>query len=251
MNLKKSLPSAFVAIALVSSAIAFSPTLEATNCKGGKYKLAQSKATTRLSSTALPYKNYHSSYYEIVDVDGDRMSLLSLLDPPAGLRVDAPSSPEEQSIASQDTSSRSAQRASPITQLHSIQDYHRHVLNEPNQLCIIRFSAPWCKVCKSTNVAWERMASKIMKTVDNKRKIKFFSVSLDGKGSVVALKDMLQIRRVPQGIIHHPTQGVFGQRIDLNRNNLSSLKKQLEKYLEDGKMGSGMVLDGLHARLTD
>ena len=90
-----------------------------------------------------------------------------------------------------------------------------------------------------------------MKTNDNKRKIKFFSVSLDGKGSVVALKDMLQIRRVPQGIIHHPTQGVFGQRVDLNRNNLSSLKKQLEKYLEDGKMGSGMVLDGLHARLTD
>jgi len=26
------------------------------------------------------------------------------------------------------------------------------------------------------------------------------------------MRNMLQINRVPQGIIHHPTQGVFGQR---------------------------------------
>lgn len=243
MNLMQSF--AFASLAMAPSAMAFTSTLEAPNNGQGTHQLVRPQ-TTRLSITALPYTNYHSSYYEIVDVDGDRMSLLSLLDPPVAPRVDIPSQPEE-SESPTGSVGRASQRASPIIKLQSIQDYHRHVLNEPNQLCIIRFSAPWCKVCKSTSVSWERMASKIMKTVKNdKRRIKFFSVSLDGKDEkTVLLKDMLQVRRIPQGIIHHPTQGVFGQRVDLNRSNLSTLKKKLETYLEDGKMGSGSLLDGL------
>jgi len=248
------------------------------------------------SGTSLRYKIKPEGYYDIVDVDGDRMSLRSLLDPPAPRReVEAMPNEEEEessknkareshnevrkSVASRARSSTGTgtgtstramtQRSSPIIELRSLQDYHRHVLHDPNQLCIIRFSAPWCKVCRSTNVAWERMAMKIDKQMNSSsipnnsssssvnsdsnisssgstnnpcnNRVKFLSVNLDPKDeSVAELKDMLQIQRVPQGILHHPTKGVFGRKVDLNRSNLSMLRKRLEKYLgdvdEDGEM---------------
>lgn len=83
------------------------------------------------------------------------------------------------------------------------------------------------------------MASKINKMAlnnnnSNNKRIKFLAVSLDGKNEdIAALKDMLQVLRVPQGIIHHPTQGLFGQKVDLDRSNLTTLKKQLERYVEE------------------
>lgn len=268
MNLKQSLSLAVVLAAMAPSVmvVAFSSSHVLTR---SNVPLRPPRQASRSGiSMALHYKNYHSSYYEIVDVDGDRMSLLSLLDPPAAPRTNNNNAHSEEDKLTPDArgrsrrSTQSTQRASPVTQLHSIQDYHKHVLDEPNRLCIIRFSAPWCKVCKSTNVAWERMASKIAKEGTNNnnantKPIKFLSVNLDGRDeSTSALKDMLQINRVPQGIIHHPTRGVFGQRVDLNRSNLSTLKKRLEAYVvvmwddeDDNGGGSGMgiemVLDGL------
>mmetsp|Transcript_14621 Transcript_14621/g.32149 ORF Transcript_14621/g.32149 Transcript_14621/m.32149 type:complete len:199 (-) Transcript_14621:153-749(-) len=116
-------------------------------------------------------------------------------------------------------------RRSSVISLNSIEDYNRHVLQNPDRLHIIRVSAPWCRVCHSTAVAWERMASKL---AAGDSPIQFFSVEVDGKNEeAAALKDMLQIDRVPQGIIHHPT---FGRRIDMHRKNLMALKKSLESY---------------------
>lgn len=123
-------------------------------------------------------------------------------------------------------------------------------------MSIIRFSAPWCSMCRSTNVAWERMASKITNKMSNTslnnnvKRIHFLAVSIDGKDeATTALKDMLQILQVPQGIIHHPTKGLLGQKVDLHRSNLSSLRKLLEQCLEEedlaGVENIGVVLPEL------
>lgn len=251
-----------MALALVPPAVAFSPS--AAPGPGGDIATVRPTTTTKSINSnngmSLYYKNYHSSYYEYVDVDGDRMSLLSLLDPASVQKMESRSTAQAQELdptsntmttdpatTTTSSSSRSSQRPSPIIQLRSIQDYHHHVLSDPNQLCVIRFSAPWCKVCKTTNVSWERMASKLGKLQtatntnnkhmfsDKHKRIKFLSVSLDGKSdATLALKDMLQIKRVPTGILHHPKQGVFGKKVDLDRTNLSKLKKQLEQYMEEG-----------------
>jgi len=210
--------------------------------------------TTSSTGTALGYMTHLDSYNDILDVDGDRMSLRALLDPPAAPREALATLEQETSISSRSnssssssSSSRASQRVSPITTLRSIQDYQRHVLHEPNQLCIIRFSAPFCKVCRTTSVSWERMASKIHKM--GAKRIKFLSVSVDGKdAATTALKDMLQVKRVPQGIIHHPTQGLFGQKVDLNRANLTALRKRLETYVGEEGAEGGILLDvGLHS----
>jgi hypothetical protein len=106
-----------------------------------------------------------------------------------------------------------------------------------DQLCIVRFSAPWCKACKATNVAWERMTTKltshtIASSTNNNNLgpplLRFYEVVIGPAGSSsVALKDMLGVDHIPQGIIHHPSRGLFGRKVDLNRSNLSLLKKQL------------------------
>ena len=156
--------------------------------------------------------------------------------------------------------SRVAQRAPPITSLHNIQDYQKYVLHQPDQMCIIRFTAPWCKVCRSTNVAYERMASKIMSASlnrinknnnsDDGKRIKFFTVILDGEDDATdALKDMLQIKRVPQGVIHMPKQALFGQKVDMTRSNLSILRKHLERYLGDDIIDSTMALNRLKGEM--
>lgn len=136
-------------------------------------------------------------------------------------------------------------RPSPVIALQSIEDYRKHVLcdiddhkNDTNndQLCIVRFSAPWCLHCKATNVAWERMTTKltshtIASSTNNNigPPFRFYEVVIGPAGSSsVALKDMLGVDHIPQGIIHHPSRGLFGRKVDLNRSNLSLLKKQLE-----------------------
>ena len=119
-------------------------------------------------------------------------------------------------------------RSSKITSLKSIEDYNKHVLEQPDALHIIRFSAPWCQVCKSTDVAWERMAAKL---APKHGAIRFHSVTVDGRDDgVIALKDALQIEKVPQGIIRHP---IFQKRIDMHRQNLSALRKSLDGPAED------------------
>ncbi|KAL7497245.1 hypothetical protein ACHAWT_007546 [Skeletonema menzelii] len=200
------------------------------------------------SKSVMSPKLYEKATFATLDVDADRMPLSILLEPPTPPlteHLQKNMTTNRQSSRVTTTASRATTRSSPITQLFNIQDYHHHVLNEPDQLCIIRFHAPWCQVCRTTNVSWERMASKIVKMNSSKQNIKFLSVSLDGKNEeVTELKDMLQIESVPQGVIHYASEGLFGQKVHLNRKNLGVLKKQLESYLTND-MGADMFLYGL------
>ena len=193
-----------------------------------------------------------------VDVDANRMPLSILLEPPAApltkkrptrLSSSHPPPPSSSPSRVTSTASRATTRVSPVTQLFSIQDYHQHVLNSPDHLCIIRFHAPWCQVCRTTNVSWDRMASKITQMNTSNRNIKFLSVTLDRENKEVEeLKDMLQIQSVPHGIIHYASEGLFGQRVHLNRKNLGNLKKELESYLTND-MGADMFLYRLKKEL--
>ena len=264
MALKKSLSIAATAAAMstISSAAALlsppsSPVVGIVAARGFR--------GNERGAVALRYRHYHDSYYDIVDVDGDRTSLRTLLDPPAAPWT---SSRVEEAVASGGVDSaetatttttttttttsttRSIDRpASTVTELRSVEDYRNHVLRDDgDRLCVVRFSAPWCKVCRATNVAWERMAAKITSAAgpaDGGGRVRFFSAVVDGAdGSPsAALRDMLGVIRVPQGIVHHPSGGLLGRKVDLDRSNLTLLKKRLEGYVLDGTAGS--VLDGL------
>ena len=232
---KQSFPIAIIIIAALTTAVSSFSALSTTLPLFTDGKL--SSRTQPTIDTALHYRNYNDDdYQDIIDIGGGE------------LMTDA-------QYKEEGSNSRVAHRAYPITSLHNIHDYQKHVLHQPDQMCIIRFSAPWCKVCQSTNIAYERMASKIMSTLNNNsdndgKRVKFFNVSLDGKDDATnALKDMLQIKRVPQGVIHMPKQALFGQKVDMNRSNLSILRKQLERYLGDDIIDSTMALNRLKGEM--
>jgi len=205
--------------------------------------------------------NYDSHLF---DVESDRTSLRTLLDPPAAPFVpiqkkELLQTPEERARALRSSSSR-VTRATPtsITSLYNIQDYQEQILNSSGneyELSIIRFKAPWCQTCRTTNLAWERMASRLSKasSQSSKNKVKFYQVELDGKEESTALKDFLEIEGVPQGVMHIPNLGIDEQKVKLHRKNLTQLKKNLDRFLtvvsrtptgDDGLQG-GMLLDGL------
>ena len=186
--------------------------------------------------------------FTALDVDADRMPLSILLEPPAAPLTQQKKInllPSHSYPRVTITASRVTTHSSSVTQLSNIQDYHHHVFNSPDQLCVIRFHAPWCQVCRTNNVYWELMASKINKMNSSNRSVKFLSVTLDESNEEVAkLKDMLQIQSEQQGVVHYAREGLFGQRVHLNRKNLGKLKKQLESFLSND-MGADMFLYSL------
>ena len=185
--------------------------------------------TVAAGDTALGYMTHKDSY-----VDSDRTSLNALLQP-AALRE-----PQEAPSGGKISVSRESQRTSPVTELRSVGDYQRHVLHA-NHLSVIRFSSPSCKLCRKTQVSWERMAAKIARSAGGR--IRFLSVSVDGRDpGTTALKDLLRVKRVPSGILHHPAEGIRGSQLDLDRTSLAALRKRLERYVEEGARG-GLLLD--------
>ena len=281
---------AIVLVTLPTLALCFSPTLQqhASSSSALSYRdydgihlyddvverTAVLPQRTKSSSKPKAKKNSINSIQSkinydshLFDVESDRTSLRTLLDPPAAPFVPikkessniALQTPEERAKALRSSSSR-ATRATPasITSLYNIQDYQEQILNSSGseyELSIIRFKAPWCQTCRTTNLAWERMASRLSKasSQSSKNKVKFYQVELDGKEDSTALKDFLEIEGVPQGVMHIPNLGIDEQKVKLHRKNLTQLKKNLDRFLtvvsrtptgDDGLQG-GMLLDGL------
>lgn len=240
---------------------------------------SQSANTSSAAHRSRNSRRFNALYYKYL-TDDDDDNVISSDDMGNVVMTRTTRKSSTTSTTTTSTTRAISSRISPIIELHSIQDYRNHILLNNNNkinnnnnimataspLCIIRFSAPWCKVCRSTDVAWERMASKFSSAAAAatttaietttaasaaSKPIKFFTVNLnhmnknknnddddDGRicdpassGGTSALKDMLQIDRVPQGIIHHPALGIYERKVNLHRSNLSSLKKRLEQYL--------------------
>ncbi|EED87496.1 predicted protein [Thalassiosira pseudonana CCMP1335] len=205
----------------------------------------QTKTSKPLSATptASPLMHWEGQ----VDVDGDRLSLSTPLRLSSPIQT-APSSASTSSrpaTTSSIPSSRATSRTSPITPLASLSDYNHHVLSPSNtQLTLIRFHAPWCQVCRTTSVAYERMASKL-----SKKGVRFLSVNIDNNNPECeknVLKDMLDVEAVPMAVVYHPSRGVLGK-VKLNRGNLTELKKRLGGYVSGAlhRQGEMMWMEAL------
>ena len=137
----------------------------------------------QLPYTILHYRNYKDIYQEINAIDVDLTSMQLVVDTAAT------------------TPLRKEEVSSPIISLHNIQDYQRHVINKPQNMCIIHFTDRY--ECKELE-AYKQMATSITNRnhnnkYNNRMKIKFFSVHIDEKDDNTAvLKDMLQIKHMPK-----------------------------------------------------
>ncbi len=102
-------------------------------------------------------------------------------------------------------------------------------------------SLPFFQVCKASSIAYEGLAKKLQES--HSSRVKFLSVDIDGKEGTNELKESLNIKSVPMGLIYHPTVGAIGQ-VKLGRANLSELKKRLYRFLDDDER-LDVVLEGL------
>jgi len=163
--------------------------------------------------TILNYRNYKDIYQENNTVDVDLTSSLQFI-------LDTATT----------TQLRKEEVSSPIISLYNIQDYQRHVINKPHNICIIHFTDRYeCKELeeyKQMARALTRNRNKNIKCDNNRAKIKFFSVHIDKKDDNTAvLKDMLQIKHMPQGVIHNPREAIFLKKM----SKLSILREYLER----------------------
>jgi len=116
---------------------------------------SQDSSSASLTTSTQPNVSSNGVTWE---VDADRFSLASLLEPPAAPFVKQDDHSPVVSTTPPSvipSSSRIATKTnSVITPLQSIQDYNHHRLNNnnsnnSNQLKLIRFTAPLCQVCRS------------------------------------------------------------------------------------------------------
>ena len=172
----------------------------------------------QLPHTILHYRNYKDIYQEINTVDVHRTSSLQFI-------LDTAATTPLIKEASID-SNKSRAVSPPIISLHNIQDYQRHVINKPQHICIIHFTDRYD--CNELEEYKQMVASlNNNKLCDkNKTKIKFFSVHINEKDDDTAvLKDMLQIKHMPQGVIHHPREALFLKKM----SKVSILREYLER----------------------
>ena len=204
MKFKKQL---FISVVLLQTATAFtSSTLYSRQNIALAVAPQQSK---QMPYTILNYRNYKDIYQEINTVDVDLTSSLQFI---LDTAATTPLIKEEVS--------------SPIISLHNIQDYQRHVINKPQHICIIHFTDR--HECKELEEYKQMVVSlNNNKLCDkNRTKIKFFSVHIDEKDdNTTVLKDMLQIKLMPQGVIHHPREALFLKKMP----KLSILREYLER----------------------
>mmetsp|Transcript_7637 Transcript_7637/g.13475 ORF Transcript_7637/g.13475 Transcript_7637/m.13475 type:complete len:217 (-) Transcript_7637:449-1099(-) len=142
--------------------------------------------------------------------------------------------------------SRAVTREVTVTPIRSIKEYEALELEEKDELIVIRFHAPWCKVCQTTNISYERYATKLSKSHSP---IAFYSIQLDGTIDADELKlyflrsHGIDVRGVPMGILRHPKEGHFGT-VKLHRKGLGSMKKMVESYL-CGEVDLTFLFEGL------
>mmetsp|Transcript_8385 Transcript_8385/g.17486 ORF Transcript_8385/g.17486 Transcript_8385/m.17486 type:complete len:250 (-) Transcript_8385:172-921(-) len=154
------------------------------------------------------------------------------------------------------SASRASSRPSPVLSLESMADCESAALDPRGEnfdkVTILRFHAPWCKVCQTTSVAYERLAAKMDKASSSSssasasasaRGVRFASANLTPKNPRVGeLKEWFEVEGVPMGVFLH--RGEVIGKVTLNRGNLSELKNRLEGYLE-GTVEVDGLLEGL------
>ena len=208
MKFKKQL---FISVVLLQTVAAFTSS---TLYSRQNIALAVApQLSKQMPYTILNYRNYKDIYQEINTVDVDLTSSLQFI---LDTAATTPLIKEEVS--------------SPIISLHNIQDYQGYVINKPQHICIIHFTDRYdcneLEEYKQMARALTRNRNKNNECDNNRTKIKFFSIHINEKDDdTTVLKDMLQIKHMPQGVIHHPREALFLKKMP----KLSILREYLER----------------------
>merc|ERR1712216_399439 len=109
-----------------------------------------------------------------------------------------------------------------VEMVDTITDYKRVVVDERDQLVVVRFFAPWCKSCRAAQPIFKRMVSQYSPSV------KFVEAPLTKETAYI--HEGLGVPSVPFGHIYHPDVGLVEEK-KINKRVFKEFQLALESYV--------------------
>lgn len=110
-----------------------------------------------------------------------------------------------------------------VQMVDNLEDYKRFVVDEDNQIVVVRFYAPWCKSCKAAHPHFKKMVSK-----HSPSGVKFVEVPLTKETAYI--HEGLGVPSVPFGHIYHPDVGLVEEK-KINRKVFGEFRDALDCYV--------------------
>ena len=132
------------------------------------------------------------------------------------------------------SSSSQSQNLSIIT-IENILDYKSQVVNEVDDIVVVRFYAEWCRSCKASEPNFWKLVSHYTNNnkntntnANNTKGVKFVQVPLNKQTAY--LHEGLGVPSVPFAHIYHPDGGLV-EELKLSRPHFSKFATVLESYV--------------------
>lgn len=109
-----------------------------------------------------------------------------------------------------------------VEMVDTIADYKRVVVDESDQIVVVRFFAPWCKSCKAANPLFKKMVSQ------HSPSVKFVEVPLTKETAYI--HEGLGVPSVPFGHIYHPEVGLVEEK-KINKRVFKEFREALDSYV--------------------
>lgn len=109
-----------------------------------------------------------------------------------------------------------------VEMVDTIEDYKRVVVDEQNQIVVVRFFAPWCKSCKAAQPLFKKMVS------HHSPSVKFVEVPLTKETAYI--HEGLGVPSVPFGHIYHPEVGLVEEK-KINKKVFKEFREALDSYV--------------------
>lgn len=112
-----------------------------------------------------------------------------------------------------------------ITEVSSLEDYKREVIDCEEEIVVVKFYSTWCRSCKDMAPLFKKMAN----SLSDNSKVKFVQVAVTKHNAV--LHQGLGIPSVPYGHIYHKKGGLVEER-KINKKEFDGFKGILQQYVE-------------------
>mmetsp|Transcript_25414 Transcript_25414/g.38533 ORF Transcript_25414/g.38533 Transcript_25414/m.38533 type:complete len:222 (+) Transcript_25414:177-842(+) len=106
----------------------------------------------------------------------------------------------------------------------SINEYKEKVVDEKEQMVVVRFYAPWCRACKAAQAPYRKLSRDF-----SDERIKFIECPVTEDNAF--LHEGLGVPSLPFGHIYHPEAGLV-EEVSINKKVFQDFERMLQYYVD-------------------